>query len=172
MEKLATYDATFPSSEIGVPIKSMRDDIPTHYTFKILSFSKLCKLHESRCDSKVFSAGGYKWKMSVSLNKNKQQKVHYLSLYLGIEETESLQPGWEIEAVFRLFVFDQVRGQYWMLQETNAKFHAPNTEWRVDEFMSLKTFSDPSCGFLVKDSCVFLFSFVGRDVWAKVTAWR
>ncbi|XP_042504349.1 uncharacterized protein LOC122081331 isoform X2 [Macadamia integrifolia] len=154
MGKSATYDTTFPS-KIGVPMKSMRDDMPTHYTFKIKSFSQLCKLPKIRCDSKVFYAGGYKWKMSLSVNKNKQQKVHYLSLYLGIEETRSIQPGWEIEAVFRLFVFDQIRGRYLMLQETNAKFDEPNTKWRVDEFMSLESFSDPSCGFLVKDSCIF-----------------
>ncbi|XP_042507730.1 probable inactive serine/threonine-protein kinase fnkC isoform X2 [Macadamia integrifolia] len=162
--KSATYDATFSSSKIEVPIQSLRDDMPTHYTFKITSFSHLSKLHKKRCDSKVFPACGYKWKMSLSLNKNKQQKAHYLSLYLGIEETGSLQLGWEIEAVFRLFVFDQIQGQYLMLQENNAKFHAPNTEWRVDEFMSLRTFSDPSCGFLVKDSCIFGASvFICRE---------
>ncbi|XP_042508988.1 uncharacterized protein LOC122084644 isoform X2 [Macadamia integrifolia] len=155
MGKSATYDTTFPSSKIGVPMKPMRDDMPMHYTFKIKSFSQLCKLPKIRCDSKVFCAGGYNWKMSLSLNKNKQQKVHYLSLHLGIEETRSLQPGWAIEAVFRLFVFDQIQGRYLILQETNATFDEPNTKWRVDEFMSLETFSDPSCGFLVKDSCIF-----------------
>lgn len=48
-------------------------------------------------------------------NKSKNVKEH-LSFYLSMAETYSLQTGWEVYAVFRLFVLDQNKDNYMIVQ--------------------------------------------------------
>ena len=48
-------------------------------------------------------------------NKIKNAKEH-VSLYLAIEAADSLPPGWEVHAVFRFFLLDQIRDNYLIIQ--------------------------------------------------------
>lgn len=48
-------------------------------------------------------------------NKNKNVKDH-ISLYLVLEESSSLQPGWEIYVNFKLFLFDHNNDNYLVVQ--------------------------------------------------------
>nr|POE45250.1 hypothetical protein CFP56_43012 [Quercus suber] len=41
----------------------------------------------------------------------------HISLYLEITETGELPLGWEVNASFKLFVFDQIRDEYLTVQE-------------------------------------------------------
>ncbi|XP_010248170.1 PREDICTED: ubiquitin carboxyl-terminal hydrolase 12-like [Nelumbo nucifera] len=148
------------SPEDGVS-RSTRKEPPIHFTMKIQSFSLLSKISMEKYESDHFEAGGYKWKLALypSGNKNKNAKDH-LSLYLVMAETNTLHPGWEVSAVFRLFLLDQVQDKYLMLQETKAtvsgwRFHEMKTEWGFDQFITLKEFHEASNGYLVEDVCVF-----------------
>ncbi|KAB1200358.1 Ubiquitin carboxyl-terminal hydrolase 12 [Morella rubra] len=114
---------------------------------------------EPKYDSDVFECGGYKWRLSFYPNGRKDcNGKGSISLYLVISETDSLPLGWEVNAVFRLFVLDQIRGEYLTLQDANGEvrlFHAMKTEWGFARFLSLSTFGDALNGYLVDDSCVF-----------------
>ncbi|KAB1200357.1 Ubiquitin carboxyl-terminal hydrolase 12, partial [Morella rubra] len=142
-------------------IRFQRDLPPAHYTFKVVSFSKMLKIFpgdtEPKYDSDVFEVGGYKWRLSFYPNGRKDcHGKGNISLYLVITETDSLPLGWEVNAIFRLFVLDQFRGKYLTLQDAEVRlFHAMKTDWGFSQFLSLSTFGDAFNGYLVDDSCVF-----------------
>ena len=48
-------------------------------------------------------------------NKSKNVKEH-ISVYLAMENTSSLPHGWEVYAVFRLFLLDQDKDNFLILQ--------------------------------------------------------
>jgi hypothetical protein len=48
-------------------------------------------------------------------NKNRNVKDH-ISLYLALDESSSLHPGWEIYVNFRLFLFDHNNDNYLVVQ--------------------------------------------------------
>ncbi|KAL3817953.1 hypothetical protein ACJIZ3_003858 [Penstemon smallii] len=79
-------------------------------------------------------------------------------MYLVIAEGNSLPPGWEIRAVFRLFLLDQNRDIYLTLQDTAVKgrrFHGMKLESGFDKFIPQIAFNDSANGYLVNDTCVF-----------------
>lgn len=50
-------------------------------------------------------------------NGNKDKGItDHISLYLAITQVESLLPGWEIRATFRLFLLDQNEDNYFILE--------------------------------------------------------
>ncbi|KAL5564635.1 hypothetical protein UlMin_027799 [Ulmus minor] len=139
--------------------RSISDAPPTHYTLKIQSFSLLTKNIIDKYESAAFKAGGYEWKLVVYPNGNKSKNVkENISVYLAMAAIESLQIGWEVHAVLRLFLLDQNNNNYMVLQDVVGKerrFHRMKLEWGFDEFIPLKTFNDGTNGFLVDDICVF-----------------
>ncbi|KAK6913622.1 Proteasome assembly chaperone 4 [Dillenia turbinata] len=143
-------------------LRSLSDAPPTHYMVKIQSFSSFPKNLVKRYDTGEFKAGGYKWKLVLypSGNQSKNVKDH-ISLYLAMADTSSLALGWEVHAIFRLFLLDQERDNYLILQGMpNAMgkgrcFHGMNLEHGYDQFVPLKSFNDASRGYLVEDTCVF-----------------
>ncbi|KAF9606351.1 hypothetical protein IFM89_025019 [Coptis chinensis] len=149
---------SIPNDKEGT-FESIRDDPPTHFTFAIQSFSLLQKCSIERYETSIFEAGGYKWKLCLFPNGNKNKNVkEHVSLYLVIAETNSLPPGWHVNVVFRFFLFDQIRDKYLTMEDVKAtgkRFHAMKTEWGFDQLIALKTFNDPSNGYLVDDECVF-----------------
>lgn len=48
-------------------------------------------------------------------NKSKNTKDH-VSVYLALADSTSLSPGWEVYAVFRLYLLDQNKDNYLILQ--------------------------------------------------------
>ncbi|KAJ7980458.1 Ubiquitin carboxyl-terminal hydrolase 12 [Quillaja saponaria] len=135
--------------------KSVRDDHPSHYTVKIRSFSLLEKHSVEKYESGEFDAGGYKWKLVLYPNGNKRRKVeNHISLYLAL--ARSNRSGWDVHATFRLFLLDQNRYNYFMVEDTSGKrFHAKELEWGFDKFISLKDFNGGSNGYVLDDNCVF-----------------
>ncbi|KAG5240226.1 MATH domain and coiled-coil domain-containing protein [Salix suchowensis] len=87
-------------------------------------------------------------------NKSKNVKEH-ISLYLAMADTSSLPLGWEIHVIFRLFLLDQNKDSYLVIQAgKERRFHGLKLEWGFDEFIQLSTFNDSRYGFLVEDTCV------------------
>ncbi|PQM38804.1 hypothetical protein Pyn_07621 [Prunus yedoensis var. nudiflora] len=115
-------------------LRTFSDSMPTHYTFKIQSFSLMSKHSLERYESEAFEAGGYKWKLAFYPNGNKSKNVkEHISLYLVLAGANGPQTCWEVYAAFRLFLLDQNNGKY----------------------LALQAFTDASNGFLVDDACVF-----------------
>ncbi|CAK9136448.1 unnamed protein product [Ilex paraguariensis] len=140
-------------------LKSVSDIPPTHFTLKIQLFSLLTKNNIERYTSGDFEAAGYKWKLVLYPNGNKNKNIkEHISFYLMISEVSSLHPGWEVHAAFRLFLFDQNEDNYLTLQDTRRKgrrFYGMKLEWGFDRFIPLTVFSNPDNGYLVNDTCVF-----------------
>nr|AWF79109.1 PPVres locus MATH-domain containing protein [Prunus armeniaca] len=139
-------------------LRTFSDSMPTHYTFKIQSFSLMSKHSLERYESEDFEAGGYKWKLAFYPNGNKSKNVkEHISLYLVLAGANGPQTCWEVYAAFRLFLLDQNNGKYLALQEEQKErcFHGIKLDWGFDQFLSQKDFTDASNGFLVDDACVF-----------------
>ncbi|KAH9687507.1 TRAF-like family protein [Citrus sinensis] len=117
------------------------------------------KAVEEKYESGAFEAGGYKWKLVLYPNGNESKNVKdHISLYLAMADTSSLTFGWEVYAVFRLFLLDQNQDNYLVVQDAMGKerrFNGLKLEWCFDQFIPLKAFNDASNGYLVEDTCVF-----------------
>uniref|UniRef100_A0A803PE07 MATH domain-containing protein n=2 Tax=Cannabis sativa TaxID=3483 RepID=A0A803PE07_CANSA len=133
-----------------------RDALPSHHLLKIKSFSKLSKLPIEKF-SNDFEAGGYKWNFSIypTGDKSKDGEDH-ISVYLEIAETSTLPTGWEVNAIFNFFVFDQIRDKYVGPQDAIVRrFHCMKKQWGIVKFIDLETFNNPYNGYLVNDTCSF-----------------
>ncbi|XP_031391066.1 uncharacterized protein LOC116203472 [Punica granatum] len=131
---------------------------PAHYLVKIQSFSLLTKNGVDKYESGIFHAGGYKWKMILHPNGNKTKNVKdHVSVYLSMAETSSLPSSWEVYAVIRLFLLDQNKDNYFIVQDAMGKhrrFHRMKLESGFDQLIPLKTFTDSRNGYLEDDTCV------------------
>ncbi|XP_060972119.1 uncharacterized protein LOC133038090 [Cannabis sativa] len=140
----------------------MRTTPPAHYLMKVQSFSLLSKSMEKH-ESSVFEVGGYKWVLSFYSNTSEK----YLSLYLTIicsdDDAESTtsddvgiipSSGWEVNANFTLFVYNQTKDNYLTFQAVR-RFHEMKKEWGFERIMLLETSEDVNNGYVVNDTCVF-----------------
>ncbi|CAH2042942.1 unnamed protein product [Thlaspi arvense] len=94
-------------------LRSRRDFHPAHYLFKIEHFSVLLEEDIEKCESDDFEAGGYKWRLCLYPKGNKERNGNgYISLYLVISDTRNLPHGWEVNAQFRLFVYNHIENKY------------------------------------------------------------
>ncbi|KAJ4723241.1 Ubiquitin carboxyl-terminal hydrolase 12 [Melia azedarach] len=134
-----------------------------HYMITIQSFSSLAN---RKYQFGKFEVGRFKWNLVLYPNGNKGKNVKdHISVYLGIADINSLSFGWEAYANFRLFLLDQNKDMFLIVQDRigkEKKFHGLKREWGFDEFISLEDFNDASNGYLVEDTCVF-----GVEVFVK-----
>ncbi|KZV51595.1 hypothetical protein F511_10548, partial [Dorcoceras hygrometricum] len=139
--------------------RAVSDVPPIHYVTKINMFSQLSKNNIVKYISSHFDAGGYKWKLAIHPNGNKNKGItDHISFYLGIVEGESPSPGWEVRATFRLFLLDQNKDNYLILQDVEEKgrrFRGTKLEWGFDRFISHDAFKNPENGYLINDTSVF-----------------
>ncbi|XP_075645566.1 uncharacterized protein LOC142616639 [Castanea sativa] len=110
-------------------------------------------------ESCVFEACRHKWRLYLyPRGKAKIIGTGHISLYLAIAETEKLPLGWEVNASFKFFLFDQIRDMYLTIQDsfgTIRRFNDLKNEWGFAKVLPVDTFNDPSQGYLVNDCCVF-----------------
>ncbi|KAG6763303.1 hypothetical protein POTOM_030717 [Populus tomentosa] len=154
-------------------VATVSDAPPIHYMVKIELFSSLGKNAVETYESGVFEAGGYRWKLVLYPNGNKSNNVKdYISLYLAMVDAGSLPRGWEVNVIFRLFLLDQSKDSYLVIQGMFSKsllcnrsssyyaagkerrFHGLNLQSGFDQFIKLSTFNDARYGFLLDDNCV------------------
>ncbi|KAJ6901444.1 hypothetical protein NC651_019266 [Populus alba x Populus x berolinensis] len=137
-------------------VATVSDAPPIHYMVKIESFSSLGKNAVEKCESGVFEAGGYKWKLVLYPNGNKSNNVKdSISLYLAMVDAGSLPRGWEVNVIFRLFLLDQNKNSYLVIQAgKERRFHGLKLQSGFDQFIKLSTFNDARYGFLLDDTCV------------------
>ncbi|XVE82352.1 hypothetical protein DITRI_Ditri15bG0141700 [Diplodiscus trichospermus] len=148
------------SSNLDDVSRSISEAAPSHYMLKMQSFSLLAKNGIEKYESAEFEAGGYKWKLVLHPNGNKSRNVReHLSLYLVFADVNSLfHHGWEVHAIFRFFLLDQIKDNYLIVhdaKEKDRRFHRSNHQWGFDQFIPIKMFNDVSNGYLLDDNCVF-----------------
>ncbi|KAL5719618.1 hypothetical protein ACHQM5_012373 [Ranunculus cassubicifolius] len=144
----------------GFPRSQWRDAAPTHFIFRIESFSTLASSTLERHETCEFEAGDYKWKLALYPNGNKSKGGEdYLSMYLVFVGENGDELKKEIQVSFTFLVFDYVREKYLSIQEV-SRFDAKKSESGFDKLLPLKIFNDPSNGYLVNDTCTF-----GADVY-------
>ncbi|KAL5556061.1 hypothetical protein UlMin_038297 [Ulmus minor] len=158
-----TQQVTLPEPSAPLPAPPHqtfheRDDLPSHFLLKIVSFSELSKASITKYCSSEFQAGGYKWILSIypTGDKNKDAQDH-ISIYLELADPTKLGTCWNINSIFNFFIFDQVRDKY-VSPHQDAKvkrFHCMKTRWGISKFIDHETFNNPSSGYLVNDSCTF-----------------
>ncbi|KAI3926023.1 hypothetical protein MKW98_028159 [Papaver atlanticum] len=138
-------------------ITMYRDAPPTHFSFTIRSFSMLTKTSIESYETNHFEAGGYKWKLCLYPNGNKTKNIKdHISLYLVMVDTNSLNPVWNVQVVFKLFLYDQHKDKYLAMEDSNTRrFHVRKMDWGFDQFIAHKAFNDPANGYLVDDVAVF-----------------
>ncbi|KAH7565354.1 hypothetical protein JRO89_XS09G0193300 [Xanthoceras sorbifolium] len=134
-----------------------RNAPPSHYLFKIESFSSLSKSSIVKFCSDDFEAGGYKWKLWIyPTGDNSIDGKDYLSFYLELVETSSLPTGWEVTVNSNLFIFNRLQNKYFSNKDVcDFNYHSMNTIFRISKFIDLNTFSSPVNGYLFDDTCVF-----------------
>ncbi|KAK4745584.1 hypothetical protein SAY87_011896 [Trapa incisa] len=160
----ATVPSMFPNGIIGIFYHFRKRNVcigcttSPHYFLKIQSFSLLAKNNIDKHESGVFQAGGYKWKLVLHPCGNKTKNVNeHISVYLSMAETSSLPSKWEVHAVIRIFLLDQTKHNYLIVQGTNLSFPYLDTissHDMVDQFIPFKTFTDSRNGYLVDDTCI------------------
>ncbi|KAM3221829.1 ubiquitin C-terminal hydrolase 12 isoform X2 [Capsicum annuum] len=97
----------------------VREDSPAHYFLKIESFTRLSESGIYKFESNEFEAAGYKWKMIIYHDGNTRENGSgHISVYLAISGTSSLLVGWEVNAIFTFFLFDQIHDNYLSVRGT------------------------------------------------------
>ncbi|XP_055823930.1 MATH domain and coiled-coil domain-containing protein At3g58400-like [Solanum dulcamara] len=138
-----------------VTVVEVREASPAHYLLKIESFSLLSESGIEKFESKEFKAGGYKWKMIIYPNGNTRENGSgHLSVYLAISGTSSLPAGWEVNAIFTFFLFNQLHDNYLSARGKMRRFQPIKSLWGLPKFLSHKAFKEVSNGYLVDDKCV------------------
>ncbi|KAJ7977530.1 Ubiquitin carboxyl-terminal hydrolase 12 [Quillaja saponaria] len=139
----------------GLVLKG-REAPPSHYKFKIESFSLLSEALD-KYSSGTFEVGGYNWKLSIYPSGDKKRDGQdHISIYLEMVETDSLPIGWEVNAIVNLFALNYLEDKYVSLQDGGVKrFHEMKTAWGIPKFIDIETFSKPSNGYIISDNCVF-----------------
>ncbi|XP_050211166.1 uncharacterized protein LOC126661377 [Mercurialis annua] len=132
---------------------------PAHYIFKIENFSLLSDANVECFKSADFEVGGYKWMLSVYPRGNDDKNGDgYISLYLVLSESNKLAFNQEVNVYFKLFVYDHISDNYWIVQDADEKvrrFRGIKREWGFDKLISVSDFKDDSNGYLRNDSCIF-----------------
>ncbi|XP_040374726.1 uncharacterized protein LOC112199518 [Rosa chinensis] len=150
-------------ADAGV-FRSFSESTPFSYILKVESFSLLAddSIAETnvKCESGVFGAGGYNWKLVFYPNGNKKKNVKdHISLYLVMAGENSLQPGEEVYVDFRLFLLDQIKSKYLVVEDAFTRNFCFRREMSgavgFDKLVSLRDFTDASSGYLIDDKCVF-----------------
>ncbi|KAG8366331.1 hypothetical protein BUALT_Bualt17G0068700 [Buddleja alternifolia] len=141
--------------EKGVLVET-REVYPSHFLFKIESFSLLSDNGIDKYETTDFVAGDYKWRLIIYPDRrDSENKGDHVSVYLAMANTSSLPATWEVNAVFSIFLLNQKLDNFLSVRGRARRFHALHPEWGFSKFISKKSLTDPSNGYLVDDKCVF-----------------
>ncbi|PRQ34921.1 putative ubiquitinyl hydrolase 1 [Rosa chinensis] len=147
----------------GLVWRSVTRKPPKHYKMSIKSFSRLQS--EEKYESGEFEVGGYKWKLVLFPNGNKNRDVKdHISLYLEMGGDKAIEPGKIVTVDYKLFLLNRHKGKesYLVLEDYNKR-EKKYCIYRtivgglggLDRFIPLQDFSDASNGYLIDDRCEF-----------------
>ncbi|CAK7355964.1 unnamed protein product [Dovyalis caffra] len=129
-------------------------EVPVRKNTFSYSFQNFSALDQQFYKSQVFTIGGHKWALLVHPKGNLTEKCKSLSIYLALEDCESIPCGRTIYAEFMLRVKDRLFGNH-LEKEANCHFSNSIKDWGHLNFMSLDEVHNLAKGFLVNDTlCV------------------
>ncbi|CAN7004155.1 unnamed protein product, partial [Brassica oleracea var. botrytis] len=143
-------------ANLGVT-RVLRDERPSSKIVTIAGYSVI-KGRGEPYESSVFEAAGYKWRLVLYVVGNANDGgAGYISLYVRIEETESLPFGWELNNVdLKLFVHNPKLNKYLTVTDGALKrFNGVKKELGFGQLIALSTFENTNEGYIVQDTCSF-----------------
>ncbi|XP_012851649.1 PREDICTED: ubiquitin carboxyl-terminal hydrolase 12-like [Erythranthe guttata] len=106
-----------PATKDEVTTLNTREAPPAHFMIKIESFNVLEKYGIKKYETKEFVAGDYKWRLIFKFNGKDSD---YISVNLAMADTTSLPTNREVNALFSVFLFNQISGNYLSSTEITA----------------------------------------------------
>ncbi|CAN8255848.1 unnamed protein product [Cochlearia groenlandica] len=151
----------------------LREERPASKIVTITSFSVI-KDRGEPYESSVFESSGYKWRLVLYVNGNaKDGGSGHISLYLRIEETQSLPSGWEVNVDLKLFVYNAKQYKYLTVTDGSVKrFDNSKKEWGFGQLIPLTTFHNTNEGYIMQDTASFgaeIFLWSPSQLQEKVT---
>ncbi|EYU18580.1 hypothetical protein MIMGU_mgv1a025984mg, partial [Erythranthe guttata] len=126
--------------------------VSPHFLTKIESFSLLSEYGIEKYETRVFESGDYKWRLIIYPDGNESQdKGNHVSVYLAMADTSSLPVDWEIDAIFSIFLYNQISDKYLCYR---VSFNETKFMWGFPKLISKKKLRDQSNGYLVHDTLV------------------
>ncbi|KAL8041226.1 hypothetical protein ABFX02_10G151900 [Erythranthe guttata] len=126
--------------------------VSPHFLTKIESFSLLSEYGIEKYETRVFESGDYKWRLIIYPDGNESQdKGNHVSVYLAMADTSSLPVDWEIDAIFTIFLYNQISDKYLCYR---VSFNETKFKWGFPKLISKKKLRDQSNGYLVHDTLV------------------
>ncbi|KAF3538546.1 hypothetical protein F2Q69_00020321 [Brassica cretica] len=123
------------SEVISTIVKKWREHPPSSYCLKVDNFKQLEKFTTSSDDkyeSRLFSSGGYNWKLIVYPKGNKRDNGKgFISMYVEIDSKSFIsEPQCEVFAELIFFVYNKKENKYFTIQDVEVKrFNALKTMW-------------------------------------------
>ncbi|KAL8501616.1 hypothetical protein ACS0TY_020940 [Phlomoides rotata] len=147
------------ADEEGFSVET-RNFAPKHLLIKIESFSSLgWNGVEKYYESREFVAGDHKWKLTIHPDVQDIRRPFtdsMVSVYLSSSVETTLPVGWEVNAMFTFFLFNQIQDNYVSFRGKKMwRFHAMNPKWGFSKLMSNQSLTDPSNGYLLHNKLVF-----------------
>ncbi|KAK1354398.1 hypothetical protein POM88_047654 [Heracleum sosnowskyi] len=110
-------------------LREIRDTPPAHYVLKIQSFSLYSENGVRQIKSNSFQVGEHQWKIILFPKGKNGGKDDHVSIYLMLDSMSSLSAGKGVNAFFKFFLLDQIRGKYLAVQGR------PRVDCDSDEFV-------------------------------------
>ncbi|KAJ4884273.1 TRAF-like family protein [Raphanus sativus] len=144
-------------------VGKLKEHPPSSYSLKIHNFSQFKKstaFSDHKYKSRIFSSGGYNWRMIIYPKGNqKDNGIGFISMYVEID-TASLMvftPPSDVFAELRFFVYNKKENKYLTIQDIEVKrFNALKTVWGLQQVLPCDTFINPDNGYIFEgDQCEF-----------------
>lgn len=132
----------------GECLSMVKEPVNSTFTWKIQNFSTLAK---KSLKSQVFCFGGHKWTLLVYPKGNSTEEGKSLSIFLAMEDCETLPSGRTTYALYMLRVRDQLFGKHFE-KEANCHFSNSIKDWGHLNFMPLDDINALPKGYLVNDT--------------------
>ncbi|KAG2281354.1 hypothetical protein Bca52824_052574 [Brassica carinata] len=145
------------SEVISTIVKKWREHPPSSYCLKVDNFKQLEKFTTSSDDkyeSRLFSSGGYNWKLIVYPKGNKRDNGKgFISMYVEIDSKSFIsEPQCEVFAELIFFVYNKKENKYFTIQ-----------------VLSFDSFNNPENGYVFEeDQC----EFDVRYITSPLTSWE
>nr|VDD28245.1 unnamed protein product [Brassica oleracea] len=143
-------------ANLGKLTRAFREERPSSKIVTIAGYSVIKGRFEPY-ESSVFEAAGYRWRLVLYVIGNKNDGgAGHISLYVRMEETESLPYGWEVNVDLKLFVHNPKTHKYLTVTDGTVKrYNAAKKEWGFGKLISLSIFENTNNGYIVQDTCSF-----------------
>ncbi|CAA2992846.1 MATH domain and coiled-coil domain-containing At3g58360-like isoform X1 [Olea europaea subsp. europaea] len=133
--------------EVVAENKPLKDYERARCTWAIGKFTTLNVL---KYDSNPFKINGYTWRLLLFPKGN---RVEYLSVYLGVPDSDSLPEGWTRTAKYSIELINQMDSTKTIKKEIIHQFSAQESYCGFTSFFPLNKLHERNSGYLVNGGC-------------------